>query len=81
MTQSAFPAVSALVASNKNRFGVVVLDKAAGVVLVVVLVSLSPVQEKISSDKAKVLSMVLIRFIGFYVFRFYKLENQMYYFF
>jgi hypothetical protein len=80
ITQSAFPAVCALVASKRKRFGVVIRNCGAGAVFVV-MVSLSPEQEKINMDKTKVLTMVLIRFIGFYSFRCNKLRNQMYTFF
>jgi hypothetical protein len=58
ITQSAFPAVWALVASKRKRFGVVVRNCGVADVFVE-LVSLSPEQDKISSDKAKVLRMVL----------------------
>ena len=45
-TQSAFPAVWALVASNKNFFGIAVVISAVVIALFVVLVSFSLSQEK-----------------------------------
>jgi hypothetical protein len=77
ITQSAFPAVCALVASKRKRLGVVIRSCVV-VAVFVVMVSLSPEQEKISIDNTKVLTMVLIRFIGFFSFRCNKFTNQIY---